>query len=242
MSSTSLTQHLLSQHPSRLRSATNHPFLSRAGAGTLSPSPLCKWLVQDKHYQFAYVQFIGRLISKIDLAPSSGSSTQRTADDKNLDWKTLNTLLAALSAIKSEIEFYDETVSKYDLEIHMEGPDEVTRQYQRLFEESSAAGQPVLRGLVVLWATEHCYLEAWSFAKAQKSDSADTDSNQSAIAALHKEFIPNWTSDDFKSAVGALAEVADSWAAQDGKEEVEKCEDLWYKVLELETQFWPDIE
>ena len=155
MSSTSLTQHLLSQHPSRLRSATNHPFLSRAGAGTLSPSPLCKWLVQDKHYQFAYVQFIGRLISKIDLAPSSGSSTQRTADDKNLDWKTLNTLLAALSAIKSEIEFYDETVSKYDLEIHMEGPDEVTRQYQRLFEESSAAGQPVLRGLVVLWATEH---------------------------------------------------------------------------------------
>lgn len=150
MTTTSLTEHLLSLHKSQLHAATTHPFLVHAGAGTLTSSTLCQWLVQDKYYQFAYVNFIGRLIAKVDLT----SYAFPTSEEDNLHWQTLNTLLTALCAIKTEIEFYNSTVDKYDLHLEKSGPNEVTNQYVRLFEESSQEGKPMVWGLTVLWATE----------------------------------------------------------------------------------------
>ena len=150
MVSSSLTDHLLSLYQSHLQSATTHPFLTQAGAGTLSQSTLCKWLVQDKYYQFAYVNFIGGLISKLNLAsyafPAKG--------EENLEWKTLNTLITAMEGIKSEIDFYNDTAEKYDLPLEQEGENEITRKYRQLFEESCAPGKPIIWGLTVLWATE----------------------------------------------------------------------------------------
>ena len=160
MSTPSLTSHLLTLHPTLLKAATQSPFLVRAGAGTLPASKLCKWLVQDKYYQFAYVNFIGRLISKINLAPYAFPLTPKdeTSGPENLQWKTLNTLISALQNIKTEIEFYDDVVEKYGLELEREGEDDVTRRYRELFEESSAVGKPIVWGLVVLWGTEHVSL------------------------------------------------------------------------------------
>ena len=144
-----LTEHLLTLHASHLHAATTHPFLTQAGAGTLSSTALCQWLVQDKYYQLAYVNFIGRLIAKLDL-----SSYAFPEDDNNLQWETLEALVTALNAIKGEIDFYNETAEKYDLPLEKAGPNEVTRQYVKLFEDSSQEDKPVVWGLTVLWATE----------------------------------------------------------------------------------------
>lgn len=151
MAAKNLTSYLTTLQGKTLYQATAHPFLSQAGAGTLAPGSLCKWLVQDKYYQFAYVNFIGRLISKLDLTTYAFPDKDQ---GDNLEWKTLNTLITALQAIKGEIDFYNETVEKYGLELEKAGEDETTKKYRELFEESSAAGKPVVWGLTVLWATE----------------------------------------------------------------------------------------
>lgn len=65
------------------------------------------------------------------------------------------------------------------------------------------------------------------------------------IAALHKEFIPNWTSEAFRGFVGKLGEVVDAWFAVDGEEEWKEergvCEGFWESVLMLEARFWPEV-
>ena len=61
------------------------------------------------------------------------------------------------------------------------------------------------------------------------------------MAALHREFVPNWTSAEFGTFVDKLAEVTDAWALGAGDEEREVCERLWERVLQLEARFWPDV-
>jgi len=146
----SLTAHLYSASDSSVRDATQHPFLEQAGNGTLSASTLSKWLVQDKYYQLAYVNFIGGLIAKLPLT----SCTFPNSDQDKLTWKTLDMLITALTNIRQEIEFYDKTVDKYSLPIEEAPPNDATSQYIKLFEDASAQDTPIIHGLVVLWATE----------------------------------------------------------------------------------------
>ena len=234
MSPEPLTEHLISLYPSILSRATTHPFLAAAGSGDLtSDTPLCKWLVQDKYYQCAYVNFAGRMIAKLNLAAHPINKHSK----ETFEWKTLETLMAALQAVKTEMEFYDRTADRYALSLDDMGEDEVTKQYRELFYESSKEEVPVVWGLTVLWATEYVYLKAWTFAKSKQTSQQD----EGAIGALHKEFIPNWTNDDFKAAVDNLADVANGWAklADDGV--LKRCSELWLRVLELEERFWPNI-
>ena len=88
---------------------------------------------------------------------------------------------------------------------------------------------------------EQCYLKAWSYAKEHMRKAASEGEGKGAVAALHKEFVPNWTSDDFKAAVDALGEVLDGWGERMDERELAECERLWKKVLELEAEFWPDV-
>ena len=67
------------------------------------------------------------------------------------------------------------------------------------------------------------------------------DDDTGAVAALHKEFIPNWTSEQFSGFVEKLASVTDAWAAEAGDQEHEVCQRLWARVLQLETKFWPEV-
>jgi thiaminase len=62
-----LTEHLQSCYTGVLEEASKHPFLAKAGQGTLTAYALCKWLVQDKYYQFGYLNFIGRMCSNLNL-------------------------------------------------------------------------------------------------------------------------------------------------------------------------------
>jgi thiaminase len=146
----SLTAQLYSADASAIRDATQHPFLKQAGKSTLPASTLCTWLVQDKYYQLAYVNFIGALVARLPLA----SCAFPNSDQDSLPWKTLDILICALTNIRQEIEFYDKTVEKYNLPIEQAPPNDTTSQYIKLFEDASAKDAPIIHGLVVLWATE----------------------------------------------------------------------------------------
>ena len=93
--------------------------------------------------------------------------------------------------------------------------------------------------------TSQCYLRAWTHASRQADRAAPSnlgvDGHTGAVAALHKEFIPNWTSEEFCGFVAKLASVTDAWAAKAGDKEHGECERLWVRVLELEAKFWPDV-
>ena len=173
----SLTAHLLSTTQEKSSSAasyaaaTRSPFLTKAGSGTLAADSVCEWLVQDKYYQLGYVNFIGGLLSKLDLFSSpflvspnnddAGNNNKKGED--NLLRTTMHILIDSLIAIRSEIDFYDRVVEQCGLELKYEGGmNGVTREYVELFREVSSVRmgkwddeRGILDGLLVLWATEH---------------------------------------------------------------------------------------
>lgn len=63
-----LTTHLLSLDPQAFTQATQSPFLSHAGAGTLSKDVLQKWLAQDRLYAQAYIRFAALLLANVRLS------------------------------------------------------------------------------------------------------------------------------------------------------------------------------
>ena len=63
-----LTTHLLSLDPQAFTQATQTPFLSHAGAGTLSKEVLQRWLAQDRLYAQAYIRFAALLLANVRLS------------------------------------------------------------------------------------------------------------------------------------------------------------------------------
>ncbi|KAK4197666.1 hypothetical protein QBC40DRAFT_231733 [Triangularia verruculosa] len=113
---------------------------------------------------------------------------------------------------------------------------------------------PWLEGAVTFWGTEKVYLEAWSWAREQQEERPNGIEDEDG-GALRKEFIPNWSSDEFREFVEKLGVLIDQavereigMAGEDGQkqEEVKKeilgrVEGKWRTLLEGEKGFWPDL-
>lgn len=78
------------------------------------------------------------------------------------------------------------------------------------------------------------------------SNSLSTPSPDSHIAALHQALIPNWTSPAFSKFVdacrGLVDELANSTESRNGKEEMQRCEQIFRQICWLEERFWPDVD
>ncbi|KAF2454729.1 hypothetical protein BDY21DRAFT_101877 [Lineolata rhizophorae] len=234
----SLTAHLLNVAQQPFNSATQQPFLSHAGCGTLSAGALSQWMVQDAHYARGYIIFLGQLLAKLRLPVVPNSQFHPM-------YRTMDLLIAALNNIRREMNFFDITAAKYGLQLTDEAPNHITRSYLDLFANASSASASLLEGMVVLWATEHCYRTAWMYA-ANFSHSLSTPSQESHIVALHQALIPNWTSPNFHKFVDAckalVDELANTTSTPNGKEEMQRCEQIFRHVCWLEERFWPDVD
>jgi len=144
----SLTSYLLTTNKDAFTAATQQPFLSHAGCGTLAAAPLVQWLVQDAHYARGYIQFIGQLLSKIRLPAIPNSQFHPL-------YRTMDLLISALNNIRREMSFFEITATKYGLQMTEDPPSFVTRAYLDLFVSASSASASLLEGMVLLWATEH---------------------------------------------------------------------------------------
>lgn len=266
--SPTLTDRLLHHPPTATlyQRATQSAFLALAGQGRLPRAGLARWLAQDRLYAQAYARFIGGLVSRVRLPAAPSPPVTETAE-----WRVLEVLRAALDGITTELCFFETTARAYGLDLSGEGfegkgegegegkgegvgPNEVTARYVALFDSFGAeavaiaadgtAGpgmrRTLLEGLLVLWATEAVYLAAWTYAKEQGADGGD--GNDQDGGALRKEFIPNWTSEPFQAFVKQTQICFDEYAAANGGTWFEaRAIELWTEVLELEEQFWPNV-
>ncbi|KAF2800293.1 heme oxygenase-like protein [Melanomma pulvis-pyrius CBS 109.77] len=234
----SLTAHLLAKCASPFERATQQPFLSHAGCGSLAPGPLSQWLIQDAHYARGYIRFVGQLLAKIRLPQTTNSQFHPM-------YRTMDLLISALNNMRREMQFFEITATKYGLALSQDPATPITRALLDLFVSASSASASLLEGMVVLWGTEHCYRSAWQYASSF-STSLSTPSTENHIVALHQALIPNWTSPAFSKFVDATRALVDELAnittAHDGKEEMVRCEEIFRQICWLEERFWPDVD
>ncbi|KAL4816261.1 hypothetical protein BDW67DRAFT_162629 [Aspergillus spinulosporus] len=253
-----LTAHLPSTTPTALHRATTHPFLRHAGSGTLPKTTLAAWLSQDRLYAQTYVRFIGQLLSKVHLP-----KTPSKPNNPSITEKILEVLIDALNNIHRELQFFEDVAREYGLDLNTNTPPEesdpevqgmfapapITQGYIDMFLSAASPGNSLLEGLVVLWATEVCYLKAWRYAAdfLQKSAAAGNRSEEDG-GALREKFIPNWASDEFEEFVNKIGDVVDEFARQElgeelkGDEALDRCERWWRQVIWLEERFWPHVQ
>ncbi|KAM0246369.1 hypothetical protein ACHAQJ_010263 [Trichoderma viride] len=247
----SLTQAILASDPLAYKSATQSPFLTGASQGRVSKTHLGQWLSNDRLYIHEYIRGVGRLLSFLQL----------DEPDVSTNAKLLHWMIDALVNIRREEEFFVSTAAKYGISLDLPlGPDgrvdklEGLRRFEDLFDSISPGGGdgailPWLESAVVFWATEKCYLDAWSGAAAQLSAPPDADSDDDG-GALRREFIPNWSSKEFRQFVDQLGEIIDSAVQREmelrqnegdeiKRELLDRALVKWREVLPAEKAFWP---
>ncbi|KAH8736313.1 hypothetical protein BGZ61DRAFT_441807 [Ilyonectria robusta] len=257
MSSFSLTGALLASDDDGYRRATQSQFLRLAANGQASKEILGRWLANDRLYIHSYIRGIGRLISFLqfpDTVPDSADNSGSTT--KLLDW-----LVGALVNIRREEKFFVKTAAQYGIEINLETDHdgrvpqnaklEGLQRWEALFDSlapESGHELPWLEAAVVYWGTEKCYLDAWSWAKAQLTVQEDASKDKDG-GALRNEFIDNWTSKEFSKFVDELGtiinEVVQEQVEKRGEsakhELFKRAEAKWVEILIAETAFWPNL-
>ncbi|KAI1814073.1 heme oxygenase-like protein [Poronia punctata] len=254
MSKPSLTESLMSdsQIDDLYKRTIRNGFLRLGGRGRLPRKTLSEWLSQDRLYAQAYARFIGGLISRLPLP--TGGEADEPSTTKTLEWRILVLLQKALEGIIRELQLFEETAAKYNLDLNTPGvgefrfgPNATTQGYIQLLN-SFAANAPahptrtLFDGLAVLWATEKVYLDSWTYAKEFQGpvgSGGDQDGG-----AVREKFIPNWTSPEFQEFVKEAEECLDAYEQNLTGEENEdarfvKAAEMLKKVLVLEEGFWP---
>jgi thiaminase len=95
-------------------------------------------------------------------------------------------------------------------------------------------------GLVVLWATEECYLRAWRFARESMPKEGGVGEREKDV--MRRVFIPNWSSEEFEGFVNRLRGLVDEIEIEEGSWLWKECEKAWRQVVWVEGMFWPDVD
>lgn len=247
----SLTKHLLTSDDAAYQRATQSPFLASAARGDLPKDTLGHWLGNDRLYIHAYIKGTGNLLSFLQL-PASTTSPD-THPRRLLQWA-----IDALVNVLREEKFFVDTAAKYDIAVDLPSDDarqvsetakvEGLRRFEYLFEQVGASDNiilPWLEAAVLFYATEKIYLDAWTWAKSQQQggdESKDKDGG-----ALREEFIPNWTSKEFRAFVDELGFIIDDAFEKEisvhgegvRAKLTQRAETKWHEVLAAEEAFWP---
>lgn len=256
MSSYSLTKQLLATDEEGYKKATQSEFLKLAANGQLSKDILGRWLANDRLYIHSYCRGLGLLLSFLQYPDNVRRGQDPGAETKLLDW-----IVGALVNIRREENFFIDTAAEYGIEINLETQAngrvaestklEGLRRWEALFQ-SVAPGEgdilPWLEAAVVYWGTEKCYLDAWSWAKAQLTVQEDPSKDADG-GAVRKEFINNWTCKEFVEFVDDLGRIIDEAVAKEVEKKGEgfkaellrRVEGKWQDVLQAEEVFWPTI-
>ncbi|KAK2002690.1 heme oxygenase-like protein [Colletotrichum falcatum] len=252
----SLVQHLLASDPESYARATQSRFLSAAAKGAMPRDVLGRWLANDRLYIHAYIKGVGRLLDALDLPDLASTTAEPPVTERLLQW-----LVDALVNVRREEKFFVETAARFDIEVNLpasragvveqDSKLDGLKRFERLFGRLSKGPQPLgwLEGAILLYATEKCYLDAWSGARDGLEASAD-GSRDADGGALRREFIPNWSSDAFRAFVDELGAIIDQGyedAVKKGELGVEnrlqqRALGVWREVMLAEETFWPAFD
>ncbi|KAF2868324.1 putative transcription regulator [Massariosphaeria phaeospora] len=261
-----ITTHLLTQHTPLFARATQAPFLRLAASGQLPKPQISHWLANDRLYMQGYIQLTGSLLHMLQLPQQPTPNHQAPHLHDPVEVRLLDWLVDALVNIRREERFFVDVAERYGLDLDLtEGCGAVNeerkllglKRFETLFDSLTTAEQahagflPWLEGVVVFWATEKVYFEAWSWAKRQAETSSTASANvheDEDGGAMRKEFIPNWTNEEFIRFVDALEAILNEGVRQavGGDERlmknvVERAERRWKELLDAEEGFWPEV-
>ncbi|KAI9148151.1 hypothetical protein HJFPF1_11975 [Paramyrothecium foliicola] len=248
MAQQSFIQTLVSIDSAAYAHATQSPFLDAAARGELPKDILGHWLANDRLYIHAYIRGIGRLVSFLQL-PSQAAQADESSAAKFLDWA-----VDALVNLRGEEKFFINTAAEYGLKIDLAAADAKLlglRRFEAAFGDIQDSGHmilPWLEAAIIFYATEKCYLDAWSQTKAQmeKHESSGQDADG---GALRNKFIPQWSNAEFAEFVNRLGGIINEAVEKEIKLHgegirstlLQRATVTWHEVLIAEKAFWPEI-
>ena len=146
-----LTAHLLSlSTPRPYSAATEHPFLTAAGLGTLPRPLLSLWLAQDRLYAaHGYPAFIGRALAAVPFSSLDAPDAPRERAHQAI----VRALSGALANVVREVGFFGEVAAAHALELGGWRERKATRDYTAEMARVGAEGR-IEDAMVFLWAME----------------------------------------------------------------------------------------
>lgn len=246
LGSESLTAHLLSLHPTSVTAATEHPFLHRAGNGTLPAQSLAQWLTQDRLYGLmGYTRLMGGLMSKLpsyDVGPDTPHAEQL--------WRRLRVISGATANITREMAFFEDVARRNKLPLDIPPSNGITTPatHSSLLAPTTqgyidymanvAANGTFEEALVLLWGMEVLYLKAWTYAKSVRDTGKSPQTGDAAARSALAELIPNWSSPEFAAFVDDIAALVDDVGKTATEEQIARYRDVWARCLWFEERFW----
>lgn len=238
--------------PVPYEAATSHQFLRDAADLTLPHDRLAFWLAQDRIYAAqAYPRFIALLITKIPLDSTDPAVQVRSR-------RTLQVLVGCLDNIVREVNFFEDTARRYDLDVGdvEQGEGQVwrerkaTRDYTAEMARIASLGT-LEDGLVFLWAMEKVYLDAWSNVSSALRTKSESELGKTGEALRDLSYSWSNANPDFSEFVHGIGMLVDEYlmplyqqAMKDGcsnhAEAIVRAESIWARVVELEAEFWPE--
>ncbi|EPS95654.1 hypothetical protein FOMPIDRAFT_130957 [Fomitopsis schrenkii] len=214
-----LTIHLRSLlTPRPYSAATEHPFLTAAGQGTLPHPLLSLWLAQDRLYAaHGYPAFIGRVLA-----------AQRERKNQEIVWL----LSGALASIVREVNFFGDVAAAHGLRVDGWRERKATRDYTAEMARIGAEGR-IEDAMVFLWAMEQVYLDAWRYVGSLNPVDSEGGTAPAVKALVDR---PNA---EFVEFVDGLAQTVNSLGIEPGSPAWIRAESIWARVVELEEAFWP---
>ena len=129
-----------------------HPFVTRAGDGSLRRATFDRWLIADHYFVVGFRRFLTGLVT---LAP---------------DEHAADVLAAGLGALQAELDLFRREGAARGLDLDAE-PGPIAVGYTAFLRASLQDGYPV--ALAVLYGAEKAYFDAWSAVRAGASRDSD---------------------------------------------------------------------
>ncbi|KAH8551632.1 hypothetical protein BGW37DRAFT_491675 [Umbelopsis sp. PMI_123] len=226
-----LTDHLLALEPESYYAATHHKFLNEIGNLEVTPQHLSTWIIEDKFYTSGYIRMLEQMLNRL---PQQVTAKGQVDSDGSL----YNLLAFAHQNIIREANFFQNLLARYDIvadKVNDMRP--LTKRYtnfqQKIAEESD---EDLGEALVLLWAMEQVFFDAWSHARSLLTEHPPTE-NESAHINTIRELVENWSSEEFKQFVDDCAIQVNKLYPSDSSR-LAKYQRVYRDMLVFEQKFW----
>ncbi|KAI7881192.1 uncharacterized protein EV154DRAFT_42288 [Mucor mucedo] len=238
-----LTEHLLSIDKELFEKATHHQFLKQVGTLTVEPQHLKSWLIQDRYYTGGYTKMMGIMISRLALyedqrefGDNDPSYTEERAQN------VMKVLSFALSNIHREGLFFSEILARtpYANCQSSEAQKSWTSRYVDFVKKvAHESGYDLGEALVVLWAMEIIFFNAWNHALSVHKSSLEGEEVEADTVHVNtcKELMTNWTMAEFGVFVQECENLVDQLDYSDPRR-LASLEKVYREILALEVEFW----
>lgn len=133
-------------------------------------------------------------------------------------------LRSGLAALAPELDLFRAYIDREQIPLDVT-PLAICRDYIRFLLACAERGYA--HGLCAYYACERAYLDAWLSVR-----------ERSGLKGPYKEWITNWTSDEFDAYVHWLAERLDAHTMGANKQTLDELRDAFRDTVDFEVRFW----